>query len=78
MQNLEVPMLKGLGHTVLRCLHLNFAEQAQAEVARRNADADDQVMERFSRGSVGLQTGRAITQEDIDREKSKLHRQLKG
>lgn len=78
MQHLEVPMLRSLGHTVLRCLHLNFTEQARDEVARRNAEADNHVVKRFSRGSVGLQAGKYLSQSDMDAEKAKLRRKLRS
>jgi hypothetical protein len=48
-------------------LGLNFAEQANKEIAQEEEQAARKVAMRFSRGSVGIQSGAFLTRKELDR-----------
>ena len=69
-------MLSSFKDYVLHCLHLDFERQAEEEVELKNRELSRHIVKRFSRGSIGLQSGRFITQDDIDAQKRALRKQI--
>jgi hypothetical protein len=54
-------------HTVKHLLGLDFEDRARREVASEEEAAAQKMAARYSRGSVGIQTGAFQTRADLDR-----------
>ena len=60
---------EAIGRKVLRCLHLNFREQAEKEIAEGSRRRARDVAKRLTRGSISIQKGAFATKDDLERER---------
>lgn len=64
--------MKILRERILRAFHLDFAAQAAREIEYRYDSYASDIAARYSRGNVGIQDGRFLTEKELDREISQL------
>jgi len=64
--------MKILKEGILHALRLDFAAQAARDIESRHKSNASDIAVRYSRGNVGIQDGRFLTENELDREISQL------